>query len=137
VSGRGESRVLPPSSPRRRAVTRARTPIDDYLDGVDEPARGTLRALRETILRVVPDAKECISYRLPAFRVHGKVVAGFGAFTKHLAYLPHSGSVLRRVRGAGEYGGTKSSLHFAMDTPLPDALVRELVTVRLAEIEGR
>lgn len=114
-------------------VTRARTPIDDYLDGVDQPARDTLRALRETILRTVPDAEECISYRLPAFRVQGKVVAGFGAFAKHLAYLPHSGSVLRRVRGTTAYGGTKSSLHFAMDTPLPEALVRELVTVRLGE----
>ena len=115
--------------------THARTPIDDYLDGVDEPARGSLLALRESILRTVPDAEECISYRLPAFRVQGKVVAGFGAFAKHLAYLPHSGSVLSRVRGTSVYVGTKSSLHFAMDTPLPEALVRELLAARLAEIE--
>lgn len=118
-------------------MTRAQTAVDDYLEGVDEPARGTLQALRESILRAIPDAEECISYQLPAFRVHGKVVAGFGAFAKHLSYLPHSGSVLSAVRGAGEYGGTKSSLHFAMDTPLPDALVRELVTVRLAQSQGR
>jgi uncharacterized protein YdhG (YjbR/CyaY superfamily) len=124
-------------SRRQKAVTRARTPIDDYLDAVDEPARGTLRALRETILRVVPEAEECISYRLPAFRLHGKVVAGFGAFTRHLAYLPHSGSVLPAAPGAAQYGGTKSSLHFALDTPPPEALVRELLTARLAEIEGR
>jgi uncharacterized protein YdhG (YjbR/CyaY superfamily) len=51
--------------------------IDRYLSKLQEPKRTTLQHLREAILRVVPEAEECISYRLPAFRVQGKVVAGF------------------------------------------------------------
>ena len=38
-----------------------------------------------------------ISYRVPAFRLHGKVIAGFAAFKNHLSYLPFSGSVLSQV----------------------------------------
>jgi hypothetical protein len=68
--------------------------IDGYLAGVEEPKRSTLEALRRSILAVVPDAEQCLSYNMPAFRVHGKVVAGFAAFKNHLAYLPHSGAVL-------------------------------------------
>jgi uncharacterized protein YdhG (YjbR/CyaY superfamily) len=49
-----------------------------------------------TILEIVPDAEQVISYRIPAFRVQGKVVAGFAAFKDHLSYLPFSGSVLGR-----------------------------------------
>jgi uncharacterized protein YdhG (YjbR/CyaY superfamily) len=61
--------------------------VDDYLRGVDEPKRSTLDALRSTILEIVPDAEQVISYRVPAFRVRGKTVAGFAAFMDHLQLL--------------------------------------------------
>jgi uncharacterized protein YdhG (YjbR/CyaY superfamily) len=67
--------------------------VDAYLEGLDEPKRSTLLQLRRDILVVVPEAEQCISYTLPAFRVDGKVIAGFAAFKQHLSYLPHSGSV--------------------------------------------
>jgi hypothetical protein len=59
--------------------------IDAYLADVDEPKRSTLQRLRQTILEVIPDAEEGISYGLPAFRVQGTVVAGFAAFKNHLS----------------------------------------------------
>jgi uncharacterized protein YdhG (YjbR/CyaY superfamily) len=67
--------------------------VDEYLRGIDEPKRSTLQALRRTILEIVPEAEEVISYRVPAFRVRGRTVAGFAAFQNHLSYLPFSGSV--------------------------------------------
>ena len=109
--------------------------IDEYLRAVDEPKRQTLQTLRDTILEVVPDAEQGISYRVPAFRIGGKVVAGFAAFKDHLSYLPFSGSVLAalgdELRG---YTMTKSALHFPVGSPLPKTLVRKLIAVRLEEI---
>lgn len=109
--------------------------IDDYLDALDEPQQSTLEALRRSILSVVPDAEQGISYGMPAFRVGGKVVAGFAAFAHHLSYLPHSGDVLGDLGDdlAG-YTRTSGSLHFAVDEPLPDDLVRELVEAKLRRI---
>lgn len=106
--------------------------VDAYLAGLEEPKRSTLEALRRSIRVVVPDAEEGISYGMPAFRVGGKVVAGFAAFKNHLAYLPHSGEVLPALgdRLAG-YESTSGSLHFAIDEPLPDDLVRSLVHAKL------
>jgi uncharacterized protein YdhG (YjbR/CyaY superfamily) len=63
--------------------------IDEYLGTLDEPKTATLAQLRETI---VPDAEQCISYGMPAFKLRGKTIAGFAAFKSHLSYLPHSGS---------------------------------------------
>jgi uncharacterized protein YdhG (YjbR/CyaY superfamily) len=107
--------------------------VDAYLAGVEEPKRSTLQALRRSILAVIPDAEEGISYGVPAFRVNGQVVAGFAAFKSHLAYLPHSGKVLA---GLGDrltgYEYTSGSLHFPIDEPLPDDLVRSLVDAKLA-----
>ena len=58
--------------------------VDEYLQGVDEPKRSTLQALRRTILEIVPDAEQVISYRVPGFRVGDKTIAGFAAFKDHL-----------------------------------------------------
>ena len=111
------------------------TDVDEYLRGVDEPKRSTLQALRRTILEIVPDAEQVISYQIPAFRVGGKTVAGFAAFKDHLSYLPFSGSVLGQLAGELEgYTMTKSALHFPVDQPLPKSVVRNLIAVRLGEL---
>jgi uncharacterized protein YdhG (YjbR/CyaY superfamily) len=108
--------------------------VDAYLRELEEPKRATLEALRRTILEIVPDAQQVISYRVPAFRVGGTTVAGFAAFKAHLSYLPFSGSVLPQL--ADELAGytmTKSALHFPVDRPLPKALVEKLIRLRLAQ----
>jgi len=111
--------------------------IDDYLAALDEPKRGTLTELRETIVGIVPEAEQCISYGLPAFKLGGKTIAGFAAFKSHLSYLPHSGSVIGLLDSETEgYTKTKGSLHFPVDIPLPKALVQKLLDVRLAEALG-
>src|SRR4051812_2190574 len=109
--------------------------IDQYLAALDEPKRSTLEALRQSILDVVPDAEQCISYGMPAFKVQGKTVAGFAAFKDHLSYLPHSGSVIGELGDelAG-YRSTKGSLRFGIDEPLPDGLVRRLIETRMRQL---
>jgi uncharacterized protein YdhG (YjbR/CyaY superfamily) len=109
--------------------------IDTYLAGLDGTRRATLQQLRRDILEIVPNAEECISYGMPAFKVEGKVIAGFAAFKNHLSYLPHSGSVLPALAAdTADYEGTKGSLHFAAGQPLPKDLVRKLVTTRLRQL---
>jgi uncharacterized protein YdhG (YjbR/CyaY superfamily) len=108
--------------------------IDDYLKGVPEDRRNALEDLRAKIRSIVPDAQECLSYRMPAFRVNGVVVAGFRATVKGCSYFPFSGSTLRSLaRDISRYDRTKASLHFSSDEPLPIALVRKLIKARIAE----
>ena len=105
--------------------------VDDYLATLEEPKRSTLSALRQSILDVVPEAEECISYGLPAFRLQGKVIAGFGAFKNHLSYLPHSGSVFPELGDElAVYKTSPGALQFPVDAPLPNHLVKKLVTIR-------
>jgi len=112
--------------------------IDQYLGTLDEPKRATLAQLRDTIVAIVPDAEQCISYGMPAFRLRGKTIAGFAAFKSHLSYLPHSGSVIPQLAKETEgYTKTKGSLHFPVDKPLPRKLVKKLLDARMAEAFGR
>ena len=108
--------------------------IDEYLAGLEEPKRSTLQQLRQTILEVVPEAEEGISYGLPAFRSKGKVIAGFAAFKNHLSYLPNSGSSFRRY--GKKWPPTRrrpGQLRFPIHTPLPGTLVERLIRVRMAQ----
>jgi len=108
--------------------------IDAYLDGLEEPKRSTLEQLRRDILAVVPEAEQCISYAMPAFRVDGKVIAGFAAFDHHLSYLPHSGSVFPELADElASYRKSTGALRFPVDQPLPASLVAKLVAVRLRQ----
>ena len=82
----------------------------------------------------MPSAEECISYSIPAFRLDGRIVAGFAATTKGCSYFPFSGSTLRTLaEELRDYGGTKSALHFDPKRGLPVALVRKLIAARVAE----
>ncbi len=111
--------------------------IDHYLGTIDEPKRATLTELRDTIVAIVPDAEQCISYGVPAFKLRGKTIAGFAAFKSHLSYLPHSGSVISQLATETEgYTKTKGSLHFPVNAPLPKQLVKKLLDARMAEAFG-
>ena len=126
-----------PFGTRRKMADVPGNEIDAYLDALEEPKRSTLARLRDTIMAIVPDAEQGISYGMPAFRLRGKTVAGFAAFKNHLSYLPHSGSVIPQLGKELEgYTSTSGSLHFPVDQPLPEALVRKLLTVRMAEAFG-
>jgi uncharacterized protein YdhG (YjbR/CyaY superfamily) len=110
--------------------------VDDYLAPLEPSQRETLEALRRSILAVVPDAEEGLSYGAPAFRLQGKVVAGFAAAKHHLSYLPHSGTVLADVADdVAGYRTSKGALTFGVDAPLPDALVETLLRARLRELD--
>jgi uncharacterized protein YdhG (YjbR/CyaY superfamily) len=105
--------------------------VDDYLASLDEPKRTTLETLRQTILDIIPEAEQGVSYGLPAFRVQGKVIAGFAAFKNHLSYLPHSGSVFPELESElVQYKTSSGALQFPIDKPLPKALVKKLIAVR-------
>jgi len=118
---------------RSRTSTGARpTSIDEYLAGVSDDKRAALQRLRETILRVIPTAEECISYQMPAFRYEGKVLVWFAATANHCAFYP-GGMVKDFEDELEEYETSKGTIRFQPDRPLPAALVRKIVKARVAQ----
>lgn len=108
--------------------------VDEYLDGAPEPQRSTLRALRAMLSSMLPDAEEGMSYGVPAFRLHGKAIAGYAYAKRHCSYFPHSGAVIEQVEPdllAG-YDWARGTLRFPVDQPPSEALVRRLVEIRQA-----
>ena len=119
--------------------TREPQPIDAYLASVDDPAaKKTLGALRMQLRKLLPEATETLSYKMPAFKVDGNAVAGFAFFKTHCSYFPFSGSVVPALKSELDgYATSKGGVTFPPDAPLPVKLVKKLVEARLAEIATR
>jgi uncharacterized protein YdhG (YjbR/CyaY superfamily) len=133
--------ALPLMSARKKSAVRSQmrrdAAIDEYLAGVSPSNRAVLQKLRKTIRSIVPEVEECISYRMPAFRYQGRIIGGFQATSTGCSYYPFSGTTLKTLaRDVEGYSQTKSALHFGPDNPLPAALVRKLLTARMAEGKG-
>ena len=108
--------------------------MDDYLAGVRQDKRAALERLRKTIHGVVPEAEECISYGLPAFRLDGRPLIAFGAAKDHCALYPMSSATVKAHRNElKRYDTSKGTIRFQADKPLPAALTRKLVKARVAE----
>ena len=112
--------------------------IDEYLTGVPEPARSTLKKIRTTIRSAVPpEATETISYQMPTFRYKGPLVA-FAAFSKHCSFFPLGASVLDAFEDElKNFRTSKGTLQFPLDKPLSPALLKKLVKARVAQNEQR
>jgi uncharacterized protein YdhG (YjbR/CyaY superfamily) len=110
--------------------------IDEYIAAAPLPVRPVLREIRRVIRLAAPEAEEVISYRMPAFKQHG-ILVYFAAFKNHIGlYPPVSGDA--RLRKALEpYAGPKGNLKFPLDRPIPYALIRRIVTLRLKQDHAR
>jgi uncharacterized protein YdhG (YjbR/CyaY superfamily) len=107
--------------------------IDGYLKTLSAQKRAALEKLRRTIRAAAPEAEECISYGLPAFRLNGMLVA-FGATGNHCAFYLMSGSTVKtHQEDLAGYDTSKGTIRFQAEKPLPAALVRKLVRARIAE----
>lgn len=113
--------------------TRPRT-IDDYLANLSAGERAALENVRAAIRSAAPNAEECISYGLPAFRLDGRVLVAFRAAAKHCAFHPMSGATVAAHQAElADYDTSPGTIRFQPNNPLPARLIRKLVKARIAE----
>ena len=109
--------------------------IDEYLAGANAKQRLALEKLRRTIRASAPDAEECISYGIPAFRLNGRTLLYFGAWASNCSLYPGSSAMLKKFRtDLKDFQTSKGTIRFSPDKSLPIALVKKLVKARVAEI---
>ena len=112
--------------------------VRSYLAALPPKSRQRMKQMRSIILAVVPKATETFSYRIPGFRLDGKVFVYYAAFKEHTSLYP-MGERIRRAHAASLEGYRMSTgtVQFPLDKPLPVALVKRLVTARVAEVRAR
>jgi uncharacterized protein YdhG (YjbR/CyaY superfamily) len=115
----------------RRTVAKKPLTIDELLGGVSEEKRAALEKLRQTIRAAAPGAEECIAYGVPAFRLGGKFLVGFGAGANHCSFYPGGTAMAPYARELAGFDTSKGTIRFQPDRGLPAALVRKIVRSRV------
>ncbi len=105
--------------------------IDEYIAAFPPETRAILDKIRATIRKAAPQAEEKISYRMPAFVLHGALVY-FAAFKEHIGFFPPVRDAKLR-KEASVYAGEKGNLRFPLDRPIPYALIGRIVKARVEE----
>ena len=103
--------------------------VEDYLATLTPAQREHFEGVRRIVRSMVPNAEEAISYRIPTFKHRGRYLIYFAAFKDHLSVYPTVGAVEATK-------GTKGTFRFSEDDPVPEEVVRAIVTHRLEVIDG-
>lgn len=106
--------------------------IDDYIANYPPEIQERLRALRKVIREAAPDAEERMSWQMPTFFLHGNLVH-FAVNKHHIGFYPAPSGVEAFLAVSPEYKGTKGSIHFPHNKPLPLDLVSRVVRLRMEE----
>jgi uncharacterized protein YdhG (YjbR/CyaY superfamily) len=109
--------------------------IDEYLAGLSAEQRGALNKVRRAVHAAAPKAEECICYGMPAFRLNGKLIAGFRGAANHCSFHPMSGATVATLEAElVGYDTSPGTIRFPPRAGLPATLVRKLVNARIAEL---
>lgn len=105
--------------------------VDEYLARLPEKQRAALERMRRAIKSVVPNASEGISYQIPTFKLDGRMLVSFAAFTEHCSFFPGAGPTEIHQKELKSYQTSKGTVRFTPDKPLPMALVKKIVKTRI------
>ncbi len=106
--------------------------VDEYIEQFSPEIQKGLKELRALIKVEVPEAKEKISYGMPAYHLNGALVY-FAAFKNHYGLYPTPSGIKPLENELVPYIYGKSTLRFPMDKPLPWELIRKVIQIKKDE----
>jgi uncharacterized protein YdhG (YjbR/CyaY superfamily) len=106
--------------------------IDGYISQFPADVQAILEKVRATIRHAAPEARETISYQMPAFKHHGMLVY-FAAWKHHIGLYPPVSGDKALEKAVARYAGPKGNLQFPLQEPIPYDLIERIVRLRVEQ----
>lgn len=75
-----------------------------------------------------------MSYGMPGFKLSGKYLVGFCSFKDHMSLFPTSGPIAALKADLIDYKISKGTIHFTVERPLSESLIKKILRVRTIDI---
>ena len=112
------------------------TTVDEYISQFPEDVQQILVKIREVIKESARGAVEKISYDMPGYYLNG-FLASFAVWKRHIGFYPRTSEMEASLPELSAFKGTKGSVHFPLDKPMPFELIRKIVQIRVAETRNQ
>ncbi|MEW6510925.1 MAG: DUF1801 domain-containing protein [Bacteroidota bacterium] len=110
--------------------------VKEYLASFSGRARSQMEELRKTIRGAAPDAKEIISYNMPAYRLK-RVLVYFAGYKEHIGFYPTSSPIPVFKKELAKYKTSKGAIQIPIGDKIPRGLVKRIVRFRVREEKAR
>ena len=112
------------------------SPVSAYIARFPPKTRKILSEIRATIRRTAPAATESITYRIPTYKLDGRVLIYFAGFKSHIGLYPITPDVKRKFKELGRYKGGKGTIRLPLDEPVPYGLITRIVKFKIRRIRS-
>jgi uncharacterized protein YdhG (YjbR/CyaY superfamily) len=109
--------------------------VDEYIAAQPDPARRVLSRVRNSIRKAAPKAEEMISYKMPAYKLHGDRMLYFAGWKRHYSLYPATKRLIEALKeDLAPYEVSKSTVRFPIDEPIPVKLIERIAKFRAKEV---
>jgi uncharacterized protein YdhG (YjbR/CyaY superfamily) len=110
--------------------------VDEYIALAEPKVKKALKEIRKTIKATAPKAEEVISYQIPGYKYHGMLVF-FAGWKNHISLYPAPWGAEDLKKEMSAYEGSKGTIKFPLDKPMPLTLIKKMVKYRMKDNETR
>jgi len=111
--------------------------VNEYIAAQPKAVQTALRRVRAIIRKAVPDAEEIISYKIPAYRLHRRIILFFAGWTHHYSLYPAGDTVVAKFgKQLQPYDVRRGTIRFPLDEPVPAKLIERIAKFRAKAIAG-
>jgi uncharacterized protein YdhG (YjbR/CyaY superfamily) len=107
--------------------------VDAYISDFSMEVQELLIEVRDVIQKTAPNAEESISYGMPAYKLNGKPLVYFAAFSKHIGFYATPTGHAKFAKELAHYKQGKGSVQFPINKPMPLDLIGSIVKFRVNE----
>ena len=106
--------------------------VAEYMSALPPEQKSILEQVRQIIKTEAPQAKEVISYNMPAFKWKGMLV-WYAAYKNHIGLYPKTKAIEIFKKELAGYTTSKGAIQFPIDQLMPIELIKKIVQFRLKE----
>ena len=110
--------------------------VDEYFSWFSGEILEKLQQIRMRLLQEIPDAKEVISYHMPAMRTT-EVLVYYAVAKNHIGFYPTGSGVSEFKKELEGYQTSKGAIQFPHDRPLPLDLIVDIAKFRFFEVQAK
>lgn len=106
--------------------------VDNCLSALPGKQKELMQSIRKTIKIVAPEAIELLSYNMPAFKVHGRILLYYAAHKAHIGFYPGDSKTIEVFKEElVKFNTSKGTVQFPLDKKLPLGLIKKIVKYRV------